>query len=179
MHFSEVPLDFFSSFLRSSITRQIAVLALTAGAASAFAPTGPLSLRGVRSTQQSCASSLKMASVSVQGGPENIPCERGDTVREVMLAGKAELYYTMKGATAASGAASVPLAAIHPACMCVHVCACVCMCVSVCSVWRGKPFCRLTLTPAMCFKLSVLHFLAGTQILPHHIPCSPAFVDSE
>ena len=38
-----------------------------------------------------------MASVSVQDGPSKIPCERGDTVREVMLNGKAELYYTMKG----------------------------------------------------------------------------------
>merc|ERR1712216_434943 len=76
---------------------QLALVAAAVGAASAFVPTTPPALRTARSAQISAVSSLSMASVSVQDGPSKIPCERGDTVREVMLNGKAELYYTMKG----------------------------------------------------------------------------------
>jgi len=77
--------------------KTVALIAVAAGAASAFVPNAPLALRSTRSAQASSISSAQMASVSVQGGPSKIPCENGDTVREVMINGNAELYYTLKG----------------------------------------------------------------------------------
>lgn len=116
-----------------------------------------------------------MASVSVQGGPENIPCERGDTVREVMLAGKAELYYTMKGATTASGTASVPLAAGQSS-----ICACACACVNVCAFVREFSVLVASHQHPRCVSNSQSSsFLTETQLVPHHITCYPAFVDTE
>lgn len=46
---------------------------------------------------QSGLTSLDMASVSVQGGPQKIPCDRGEVLRTAMQIGQAEVYYTMKG----------------------------------------------------------------------------------
>jgi hypothetical protein len=55
---------------------QVALIAVAAGAASAFVPNAPLALRSTRSAQASSISSAQMASVSVQGGPSKIPCEK-------------------------------------------------------------------------------------------------------
>ena len=53
---------------------QLALIAVAAGAASAFT-SAPFALRSERQTQASAVSSLSMASVSVQGGAK-IPCEK-------------------------------------------------------------------------------------------------------